>query len=151
MTTPVTPAAPFRPAAASAAASKKKKRPWLISRAIDLAFAAGAMLVAGFGGSFFLPSLGNPVFWTGLGVIVGVLLALAAIWLAVNEKLIKSRVIRGLIIVVLLAADGLFAVFGLAQGLFFQLDWRAVLLGAAAVGALFAVAALFWWRTRLSR
>jgi hypothetical protein len=118
---------------------------------ISLGFAAAALLIAGVTFAWVWPSIGAPALWGGFAVLLGPLFVLAGVYLAVNEKVIKSRIIRGLIVVALMAIAAVIVGFAVGQGWFLVMNWLAVGMAASVVGGFFAITALFEVRRRMKR
>ena len=156
MTTSASSATPSRPPArptpgvsSSTPASNKKSRARGLM--ISLGFAAAALLIAGVTFAWVWPSIGQPALWGGFAVLLGPLFVLAGVYLAVNEKVSKSQIIRGLIVVSLMAIAAVIVGFAVGQGWFLVMNWLAVGMAASVVGGFFAITALFEVRRRMKR
>ncbi|MCY1369479.1 hypothetical protein D9M69_565240 [compost metagenome] len=145
MTTPASPAAPLRPASASAAVPRKK-RMWLTSGLISLGFAAATLGLAAFG-LFLVPSFTNPRFLANLGVVGLLIVILALAWLTIDNNRVKSRAVRG----VLLLVFAVLLVLAVRLDWVTQFDWMAAGLALGTVGIVAVATLLFEVRRRMKR
>lgn len=145
--TPATPATPAKPASTSSTKTKVKVKANVAAKLVgvvaDLVFGVVAFLIAAWALDQNALAMIDSGFWPSIGMILVIPLVLLAIWLAVDDQLIKSRAIRYLIVVILLIVAVICAVNGVRPD---AINWPIFWSAFWVIVTVFVEALLFWLR-----